>query len=118
MREGRALTPRETEFFKPYFTREVLAKARIVDGHVPFWLRRDMVAVVLENRIYFRKGAYQADTPEGACLLGHELTHVAQCLQGMTIWKYLWSCRRGYYQSPYEQQAYAMGRRIRCCFSE
>lgn len=117
MEACRPLSKSEEDFFKPYFTRTVLEKAHIIEGKVPFWLRRDMCAVVLGYRIYFRAVVYQADTPQGVELLGHELMHVAQFLTGMTIGKYLWSCRKGYAQSPYEVQAYAMGERIRCCFA-
>ena len=71
-----------------------------------------MYAVVIGETIYFRTGYYQADTLHGSILLGHELMHVAQFLQGLTVFKYVWSCRNGYMQSPYEVQAYAMGARI------
>ena len=101
---------------QPYFAHIVLERARIVDGsvggRVPFWLRRDMCAVVLGNTIYFRAGYYQPNTKHGAVLLGHELTHVSQYLHGMTILKYLWSCRKGYTKSTYEIEAYAKGRMI------
>lgn len=110
---GRLLTVQERILFKPYFSPQVLHQARIVDGKVPFWLSRKMCAVVLGNRIFFRAGAYQANTVQGAILLGHELTHVAQFCHGMTLLKYIWSCRKGYMQSPYEVQAYAMGARIK-----
>jgi hypothetical protein len=120
--QGRPLSAHERAIFKPYFSPQVLHMARIVDGsvggRVPFWLRRDMCAVVLREKIYFRAGYYQANTPEGACLLGHELMHVAQNLHGMTLLKYIWSCRKGYMQSPYELQAYAMGARIAQNFNE
>jgi hypothetical protein len=89
----------------------VLEKARVIDGSVggkvPFWLRRDMCAVVLGCRIYFRHGAYVPNTKRGVQLLGHELTHVSQFLHGMSLLKYVWSCRKGYMQSPYEIEAYA-----------
>ena len=113
---GRKLTQQEREIFKPYFAQIVLEKARIIDGSfggkVPFWLRRDMCAVVLGHRIYFRAGHYQPNTKRGAELLGHELTHVSQYLHGMTIFKYCWSCRKGYTKSAYEIEAYAKGRMI------
>jgi hypothetical protein len=112
MTPERPLTVHERTVFAPYFCHEVLEAARIVDGKVPFWLRRDMCAVVLYNRIYLRVGAYQPDTPQGMALLGHELMHVAQYLAGMTVWRYLWSCRHGYRNSPYELQAYAAASRI------
>jgi Domain of unknown function (DUF4157) len=111
--QGRPLTVQERALFKPYFARIVLEKARVIDGsvggRVPFWLRRDMCAVVLGCRIYFRQGAYVPNTKRGAQLLGHELTHVSQFLHGMNAFKYIWSCRRGYMQSHYEIEAYAKG---------
>ena len=100
----------------------VLKKARIIDasfsGNVPFWLRRNMCAVVLGYRIYFRQGAYRPNTRQGAALLGHELTHVSQFLHGMNVFKYLWSCRKGYMQSPYEIEAYAKGALIAKYYDE
>ena len=120
--QGRPLTVQERTIFKPYFAQIVLDKARIVDGSVagsvPFWLRRDMCAVVLNNHIYFRAGAYQPNTGHGAELLGHELTHVSQYLFGMTVVKYLWSCRYGYRNSSYEIEAYTKGRMVGVNFSE
>lgn len=113
---GRSLTAQERDIYKPYFAHNVLNAARIIDGSVggkvPFWLRQDMCAVVLGNRVYFRAGAYQPDTKRGAELLGHELTHVSQFLHGMTLWRYAWSCRWGYRNSVYEQEAYAKGHLI------
>lgn len=112
----------ERTLLQPYFAHNVLERARIIDGsvggRVPFWLRRDMCAVVLGNRIYFRTGAYQPNTKRGLVLLAHELTHVSQFLHGMTVIKYLWSCRKGYMQSPYEIEAYAKGRLMAQNFNE
>ena len=110
--QGRPLTVQERTHLKPYFAIIVLEQARIIDGRVPFWLRRDMCAVVLGSTIYFRAGYYRPNTPKSASLLGHELTHVSQFLHGMTLFKYVWSCRKGYMQSPYEIEAYAKGRLI------
>ena len=109
---GRPLNAEEKQFFKTYFSSQVIDSASVVENRVPFWLRRDMCAVVLHNTIYMRAGYFQANTARGLSLLGHELTHVAQFMQGMTLWQYVWSCRHGYMQSPYEVQAYAMGARI------
>ena len=106
---GRPLSLQERSIFKPFFAQIVLDKARIVDGRVPFWLRRGMCAVVLGERVYLRAGVYKPHTQRGVALLGHELTHVSQFLHGMTLWRYVWSCRRGYYNSIYEQEAYAKG---------
>ena len=109
LRQGRQLTPAEREIFKPYFANIVIEQARIIDGHVPFWLLRGMGAVVLKNKIYIRRGLYRANTKQGVELLGHELAHVSQFLHGMSYLKYLWSCRKGYHQSAYEIDAYAKG---------
>jgi hypothetical protein len=116
--QGRPLSAQERDIFKPYFAQNVLNQARIIDGKVPFWLRRDMCAVVIGHRVYFRATVYQPNTRLGVELLGHELTHVSQYLHGMTIFKYIWSCRKGYMQSPYETEAYAKGRFIAKYFSE
>ena len=120
--QGRTLTMQERTLLQPYFAHIVLERTRIVDGSVggkvPFWLRRDMCAVVLGHRIYFRAGAYQPNTKQGLELLAHKLTHVSQFLHGMTVFKYLWSCRKGYMQSPYEIEAYAKGYLISTYFNE
>lgn len=114
--KSRPLTVQECAIFKPFFAKIVLERARVVDGsfggRVPFWLRRDMCAVVLGARIYFRPDAYQPNTKRSIELLGHELTHVSQFLHGMTLWRYIWSCRYGYRNSQYEQEAYAKGQLI------
>jgi Domain of unknown function (DUF4157) len=110
--QGRPLTLQERAAFKPYFAHVVIEQARIIEGRVPFWLRRDMCAVVLGRRVYFRAGVYQPNTKRGAELLGHELTHVSQFLHGMSLFGYIWSCRKGYHNSPYEIEAYAKGHLI------
>ena len=109
---GRELTMQELYLFKPYFASNVLDQARIVDGHVPFWLSKKMCAVVTGCTIYFRPRAYLPNSKRGAELLGHELTHVSQFLNGMTLSRYVWSCRHGYFKSPYEIEAYAKGHLI------
>lgn len=116
--QGRPLTLQERTIFNPYFSFVVLEKVRIIEGKVPVWLRRGMCAVVLGHRIYLRAGAYQANTPRGVALLGHELTHVSQFLHGMTVFSYLWSCRHGYRHSRYEIEAYANGARIALDFKQ
>ena len=109
---GRELTSQERALFKPYFASNVLGQARIIDGRVPFWLSDKMCAVVIGCTIYFRSGAYLPNSKRGAQLLGHELTHVSQFLQGMTLLRYIWSCRHGYFKSQYEIEAYTMGHLI------
>ena len=76
---------------------------------MPFWLRRSMNAVVLGRHIHFRIGAYKAGTLQGITLLAHELTHVEQFLNGMTLLRYLWQSRRGYHRNRYEVEARAKG---------
>ena len=110
--EGRPLTVQERTIFKPYFAKIVLERVRIIEGRVPFWLRRNMCAMVLGERIYFRVGVYQPNTKRGVELLGHELMHVSQFLHGMTLWRYVWSCRYGYRNSVYEIEAYTKGHLI------
>jgi Domain of unknown function (DUF4157) len=108
----RPLNQQELQSLSPFFDAQLLQYARIVDGRVPWWLHPNMCAVVLGKVIYFRKNAYQANTAQGLSLLAHELTHVKQYLSGMRWWHYIWSCRRGYRQSPYEQEAYDMGNKV------
>lgn len=110
---GRPLNAAERRRYQPYFHLHTLQKALIVEDHTPFWLRKNMCAVVLGHRIYFRAGAYQFNTPQGIELLAHELTHVEQYLSGMTMLKYLWAARYGYQQNPYEVEAYAKGAEVR-----
>jgi hypothetical protein len=111
--EGRPLTAAERARYAAHFEPDVLDAARVVDGRVPFWLRPDMRGVTLGPRIYLRPGAYDADSPSGVELLGHELVHVRQYRDGMTVWRYLWASRRGYRRNPYEVEACAIGARIR-----
>ena len=110
---GRALSEDEKCLYAPYFDAEVLACARIIEGKTPFWLRKRMNAVVLQNRIYFRHGVYEPDSVRGIELLAHELTHVEQFMRGMTIGNYLWASRRGYSRNHYETEAYARAAEIR-----
>jgi hypothetical protein len=113
LQQGRPLSLAESRLYQPYFQSGTLQKARIIEGHTPFWLSKGMCAVVLGHRIYFREHAYQFNTPQGVELLAHELTHVEQYLSGMTILKYLWAARRGYRQNPYEIEAYTKGAAVR-----
>ncbi|MEQ1487069.1 MAG: DUF4157 domain-containing protein [Methylotenera sp.] len=107
--QGRPLSATEHALFQPYYQRHTLYKVRIIENKVPFWLRKDMCAVVLGHRIFFRKNAYQANTSQSLELLAHELTHVEQYLTGMNVFKYIWASRYGYRQNPYEVEAYAKG---------
>lgn len=114
----RPLTLTEKHIFRPYFAENVIEQARIIDGHVPFWLRKKMCAVVVQYRIYLRRDVYRPNTKSGIELLGHELMHVSQFLHGMTWLTYCWSCRMGYHKSRYEIDAYAKGRLIAANFQQ
>lgn len=103
---ARPLSETEQHYFSPYFQAETISQAILIEGYVPFWLRKRMCAVVLGKRIYIRAGIYQPDTLAGVTLLAHELTHVEQFLTGMNVLKYLWASRRGYACNPYEIEAY------------
>lgn len=111
--KGRPLTASERIIYQAHYQPSTLLVVRIIEGHVPFWLRNNMCAVVLGRRIYFRAGVYKPDTLAGIELLAHELTHVEQYLSGLTIVKYLWASRYGYRQNPYEVEAYAKGAYVR-----
>ncbi len=111
--DGRPLTATERARYAAHLDTDVLDAARVIDGRVPFWLRPDMLGVTLGSRIYLRPGAYDPDSLSGVELLGHELVHVRQYRDGMTVWRYLWASRRGYRCNPYETEAFAIGARIR-----
>ena len=113
IRSARGLSATERARYAPFFDAGLLNAVRVFDGHVPFWLRPDMLGVVLRDHIHFRAGAYDAESAEGIELLGHELAHVQQFRQGMTVLGYLWAARRGYRRNRYEVQAHALGARIR-----
>jgi hypothetical protein len=116
-RVGRRLSDQERARYAPFFEPELLDSVRVVEGHVPFWLRPDMLGVTLGPRIHFRPGAYDAGTADGIELLGHELVHVQQFRRGMTVWRYVWASRRGYRRNRYEVEAYARGATIRAALN-
>ena len=72
----RPLTAAERRLYAPYFSREVIDSARVVDGRVPFWPRPGMCGVTLGARIHFRQAAYDPLSADGIELLGHELARV------------------------------------------
>ncbi len=49
---------------------------------------------------------------DGIELLAHELVHVRQYARGMTVWKYVWASRRGYWRNPYEAEARAIAAQL------
>jgi hypothetical protein len=66
----------------------------------------DPAGVTDYNDIYFQKDAYNPGTPQKLGLLGHELVHVGQFRNGMSIPSYAFT----FYWK--EKPAYAMGQRI------
>jgi Domain of unknown function (DUF4157) len=85
----RALTDCEKQRLSRYIPDNDLNNADLNTDEVPWWLKSDATAVTLGNNIYFRPGQYDASTPEGPSVLGHELVHVGQFRGGMTRLGYL-----------------------------
>jgi hypothetical protein len=117
LQRGRPLSTDEYHLYEPYFQPSTLQKARLIEGRTPFWLSKNMCAIVLGHRIYFTEQAYQFNTLSGIELLAHELTHVEQYISGMTIFKYIWAARKGYRKNAYEVEAYAKGAAVRAQLS-
>ena len=113
---GRPLTDTEKTLYASYIPQNALNVAVVFDGKVPFWLKSEMDGITLGNNIYFRPGAYVPDSAGGAEILGHELVHVSQYLNGMTYAGYLWESRNGYRNNKYEVEAYSVGAKIRADF--
>lgn len=114
--QGRPLTNQETALYKKDFSSRTLDAARIHEGVVPNWLRRGMSGITLETDIYFREGVYIPGTAGGVEILGHELVHVQDFLDGMSYFDYIWASRYGYQKNPYEIEAYRKGAEIRMNF--
>jgi hypothetical protein len=110
---GRSLTDAEKTALKAYVPHIDLQSAVLHEGTVPWYLPRRFIGIVRGRHVYFRRDAYVPGSAEGLELLGHELTHVTQYRQGMTVLKYLWSTRRGYWNSRYEREAFDVQARIR-----
>jgi hypothetical protein len=109
---ARSLTDDEKRWLSPYIAAVDLDNAVLHDGHVPWYLHRRFVAVVRGNHIYMRLEKYTPGTPQGLALLGHELTHVMQYRNGMTVLAYLCASLRGYARNPYERAAFAVQAQI------
>lgn len=112
-KHARTLHAQERVLLAPFFAEKTLAAVRICENHTPFWLYKHMSAVVIGTYVYMKPNAYKPNEQCGVELLAHELTHVEQYLSGMTVLKYLWASRRGYYKNPYEIEAYAKGALVR-----
>ena len=110
---GRPLTEEEKATFADYYSTETLESARIYDGRVPWWLRKNMDAVTRGNKIFIREGAYVPGTARAVQLLGHELAHVEQYANGMNVFTYALANRRSYRNNRYEVEARAKAEEIR-----
>jgi RHS repeat-associated protein len=118
---GRGLTSEEKQIYGAfrangdyYFHQTTLDSAIVHEGYVPFWLSSEMDAVTLDNHIYIREGKYDPGTADGIQLLGHELVHVQQFAEGMTILGYVTeSILHGYRGNLFEDEAYNIGNLIR-----
>jgi hypothetical protein len=62
LEKGRPLSTVERASYQPYFQPCTIDLARIVEGRTPFWLSKYMCVVVLGANIYFRNGAYLAQS--------------------------------------------------------
>lgn len=109
----RALTDCEKGVLGPYIPKVDLDNADLHDGQVPGYLPDNMDGITRGNDIYLRPGVYDAGTPAGMALLGHELVHVGQYRNGATAASFLWSYRGGYSENTkYEKPAYELGAKI------
>jgi hypothetical protein len=111
-RACRSLSAYERQVLRPYIHPADLEAAILHIGVVPFYLLRRFSGITRGNHIYFRPGAYDSTTAAGLALLGHELVHVGQYREGMNWLTYLWSARRGYHNSAYEFEAFAVQNKI------
>jgi Domain of unknown function (DUF4157) len=109
---GRPLSADERRQLATYIPAVDLKSAVLHEDTVPFYLPPRYRAIARGTHIYFRPGVYNAAEPAGIALLGHELVHVGQYRDGMTWLTYLWSARKGYSKSPFEQAAFEMQARI------
>ena len=110
--QSRKLNSYERQALEPYIPSADLDAAILHIGVVPFYLLKRFSGITRGHHIYFRAGAYDSTTAAGLALLGHELVHVGQYRQGMNWLTYLWSARRGYFNSVYELAAFAVQARI------
>src|SRR2546423_4895107 len=90
----RPLTDCEKKALAPYIPKIDLDNADLHDGQVPRWLGKRFEGITLHNDIYFRPGVYDPSTPEGIAVLGHELIHVGQFRNGLSIARYIWASRK------------------------
>ena len=116
----RRLTDCEKQTLAPYIPQIDLDRARLYDGHVPFYLPESRFrGITRGHRIYIQQGGYDSMTADGLATLGHELVHVGQYRGGMTWVSYVLSSMRGYeHGNRYEAPAYAVSEQIESDLTE
>lgn len=122
--DARRLPPHVKALLAPYFPGLDLDAVRILDG-IPPYVLMNADAYTDHHKLYFAPGKYDAETPEGIALIGHEVTHYRQyCSYG--TWRFraayggCWaremiarrSWEHAYFWNPFEVEARAMERRI------
>ena len=108
----RPLSDAEKTVLAPYIPGRDLDGARLHIGEMPFFAPSWANGITLGNQIYFRNPQQTFVAAADVALLGHELVHVGQFADGMTVLAYLWASRNGYANNPYEIAAYAVQRKI------
>lgn len=85
----RPLTDSEKDYLSPYIPQRDLDNADVHVGEMPGYVPSWATGITLGNDIYFRDPNQTFTTPVDLGLLGHELVHVGQYADGMTLLSYL-----------------------------
>jgi RHS repeat-associated protein len=104
----RPLTDCEKGYLSPYIPERDLNNADVHIGEMPWYAPSWAAGITWGNDIYIRDPDQTFTSPSGMSLLGHELVHVGQYAEGMTVLSYLWASRNGYDNNPYEVEAYKL----------
>jgi Domain of unknown function (DUF4157) len=106
------LTACEKKVLSPYIGSRDLNNADLHTDGIPWYIHmfqsNDVVGTTVGNNIYLKAGEYDPGIVAGLALLGHELVHVDQYAQGMTVPAYLNELRKNGSgrQNKYERPAY------------
>jgi RHS repeat-associated protein len=109
----RPLTDCEKGYLSPYIPQRDLDKADVHIGEMPWYAPSWAAGITWGNDIYIRDPDQTFTSPSGMSLLGHELVHVGQYAEDMTVLSYLWASRNGYDNNPYEVEAYKLQDKIK-----
>jgi RHS repeat-associated protein len=109
----RPLSNCEKDNLSDFIPKEDLDNANLRDGDPPKWLRKDKDAVTIGNDIRTKKKFDESNAGDLG-LLGHELVHVGQFRNGMTVGDYIWeSMKNGTgTDNKFENPAYEKQREI------